>query len=68
MIREKPMFTTLITFDQAFDLVMGLVNYASPKDTHGPVVKTGPTAGRNRSRNQNGRWRKKRNDAGKPRK
>ena len=40
---------------------------ASPKDTHGPVVKTGPTAGQNRSRNQNGQWRKKRSDAGKPR-
>ena len=40
----------------------------SPKDTHGPVVKTGPTAGKNRSRNQNGQWRKKRSDAGKPRK
>lgn len=39
----------------------------SPKDTHGPVVTTGPTAGQNRSRNQNGRWRKKRSDAGKPR-
>lgn len=40
---------------------------ASPKDTHGPVVKTGPTAGKNRSRNQNGQWRRKRNDAGKTR-
>ena len=27
-----------------------------------PRVKTGPTAGQERSRNNNGRWRKKRND------
>lgn len=40
----------------------------SPKDTHGPIVKTGPTSGENRSRNQNGQWRKKRNDSGKKRK
>lgn len=40
---------------------------ASPKETHGPVVKTGPTAGENRSRNQDGSWRKKRSDAGKKR-
>jgi len=39
----------------------------SPKDTKGPVVKTGPTAGQNRSRNTDGTWRKKREDAGKPR-
>ncbi|MGH4140606.1 hypothetical protein [Clostridium sp.] len=39
----------------------------SPKDTNGPVVKTGPTAGQNRSRNGDGEWRKKRDDAGKPR-
>lgn len=39
----------------------------SPKDTKGPVVKTGPTAGENRSRNSDGTWRKKRDDAGKPR-
>lgn len=45
----------------ALDLACSL----SPKDTHGPIVKTGPTAGQNRSRNQNGRWRKKRSDAGK---
>lgn len=36
----------------------------SPRDTHGPIVKTGPTAGQNRSRNQDGTWRKKRSDAG----
>ncbi|MEQ1093370.1 hypothetical protein [Acinetobacter johnsonii] len=39
----------------------------SPKDTKGPVVKTGPTAGQNRTRNDNGEWRKKRSDARKPR-
>lgn len=36
----------------------------SPKNTGGPIVKNGPTAGQNRSRNKNGRWRKKRSDAG----
>lgn len=40
----------------------------APKDTGGPVVKTGPTAGKNRSRNKNGQWRKKRGDSGKPKK
>ena len=44
------------------------IRYASPRDTGGPVVKTGPTAGQNRSRNQDGQWRRKRSDAGKPRK
>lgn len=39
----------------------------SPRDTHGPIVKTGPTAGENRSRTQTGQWRRKRSDAGKPR-
>ncbi len=39
----------------------------SPRDTHGPVVETGPNAGRPRTRNQDGQWRKKRSDAGKPR-
>ncbi|EFU73123.1 hypothetical protein HMPREF9088_2051 [Enterococcus italicus DSM 15952] len=39
----------------------------SPRDTHGPIVKTGPTAGQNRSRNKDGAWRKKRSDAGKKR-
>ena len=38
----------------------------SPKDTHGPIVKTGPTAGQVRSKNQNGQWRAKRSDAGTP--
>lgn len=36
----------------------------SPRYTNGPVVKTGPTAGSNRSRNTDGAWRKKRSDAG----
>lgn len=49
------------------DIALDLASYASPKDTHGPVVKTGPTAGQNRSRNKNGQWRKKRSDAGQPR-
>ena len=40
----------------------------SHKDTNGPVVKTGPTSGQNRSRNSDGAWRAKRSDAGKSRK
>ncbi len=36
----------------------------SPRDTHGPIVKTGPTKGQNRSRNNDGRWRAKRSDSG----
>jgi hypothetical protein len=40
----------------------------SPRDTHGPIVKTGPTKGQNRSRNDNGRWRAKRSDSGSSRK
>ncbi|MBO5020591.1 MAG: hypothetical protein J6D52_07995 [Clostridia bacterium] len=39
----------------------------SPKDTGGPIVKTGPTAGQPRSRNNDGTWHKKRSDSGKPR-
>ncbi|OQA38570.1 MAG: hypothetical protein BWY51_00912 [Parcubacteria group bacterium ADurb.Bin316] len=38
-----------------------------PKDTGGPVVKTGPTAGQNRTRNNDGQWHAKRSDAGKVR-
>jgi len=41
---------------------------SSPKDTGGPVVKTGPTAGQVRSKNKDGQWRAKRSDAGKKRK
>jgi hypothetical protein len=29
-----------------------------------PIVKTGPTAGQERSRNNDGAWRRKRSDAG----
>lgn len=39
----------------------------SPSKTHGPLVKNGPNAGKVRSRNENGQWRKKRSDTGKPR-
>lgn len=39
----------------------------SPKDTHGPIVKSGPTAGEVRSRSKDGKFRRKRSDAGKPR-
>ncbi|MCH5183762.1 MAG: hypothetical protein J1E00_06270 [Oscillospiraceae bacterium] len=39
----------------------------SPRYTGGPIVQTGPTAGQNRSRCKNGRWRKKRSDTGVPR-
>lgn len=39
----------------------------SPRETGGPVVKSGPTAGQNRTRNRDGQWRAKRSDAGKPR-
>lgn len=35
----------------------------SPKNTGGPIVKTGPTKGQNRSKNDNGQWRKKRSDS-----
>ena len=50
-----------------FDSGMHFAKHASPRETGGPVVKTGPTAGQNRSRNKNGRWRKKRSDAGQTR-
>lgn len=39
----------------------------SPQEAGGPVVKTGPTAGDVRSRNKDGRWRKKRSDSGRRR-
>ena len=41
---------------------------ASPSKTGGPVVKSGPTYGQNRSRNSDGTWRKKRSDAGQKKK
>ena len=53
--------------EAVLEIALDLASYASPKDTRGPVVKTGPTAGQNRSRNKNGQWRRKRSDAGKPR-
>lgn len=40
---------------------------ASPNQTGGPIVKTGPTAGQVRSKNKNGQWRRKRSDSGKSR-
>ena len=40
----------------------------SPKETGGPVVKSGPTSGQVRSKNNDGTWRKKRSDTGKPKK
>jgi hypothetical protein len=40
----------------------------APRHTKGPVVKTGPTRGNNRSRTKDGSWRAKRSDAGKSRK
>jgi len=40
----------------------------NPRKNGGPVVKTGPTAGEVRTRKATGEWRKKRSDAGKPRK
>lgn len=40
----------------------------SPRNNNGPLVGSGPTYGKNRSRNSNGIWRRKRSDAGQPRK
>ena len=56
------------TFTSLRSSAQSYIRSASPKDTHGPLIKTGPTAGQNRSRNKDGSWRKKRNDANKPRK
>lgn len=36
----------------------------SPRETGGPVVGSGPTAGRNRTKTKSGQWRRKRSDAG----
>lgn len=62
-------FETFVGIDvfENFESGMHFAKYASPRETGGPVVKTGPTAGQNRSRNKNGRWRKKRSDAGQAR-
>ena len=60
-----------MNYSSLFSQLTTVSRYASqlsPKDTHGPIVKTGPTAGQNRSRNKNGQWRRVRSDAGKPRK
>ena len=57
-----------ITRFDTVDFSNRFICYASPRETHGPVVKTGPTAGQNRSRNKDGTWRKKRSDAGHPKK
>lgn len=51
----------------SLEKALNVASNLSPKDTHGPIVKTGPTAGNNRSRNKDGTWRKQRSDAGKPR-
>ena len=40
----------------------------SPSKTGGPLVKTGPNKDQNRTRNNDGTWRKKRSDTGKKRK
>ena len=39
----------------------------APKFNGGPLVKSGPTRGKVRSRTSCGRWRRKRSDAGKKR-
>lgn len=51
------------------ETVMGIFGGGMPKDKSprangGPLVKSGPTAGQVRSRNNDGTWRKKRSDAG----
>ena len=64
---EIETFNKIMSFED-FDSGFSFTKHASPRETGGPVVKTGPTAGQNRSRNKNGQWRKKRSDAGKSRK
>lgn len=54
-------------FMELADVVLTGICHASPSETGGPIIKTGPTKGKNRSRNKNGRWRKKRSDTGKKR-
>ena len=61
---EFEMFDSISSFDGS----LCYAKHASPRETGGPIVKTGPTAGQNRSRNKNGQWRRKRSDAGKSRK
>ena len=36
----------------------------APQNNGGPLVKTGPTRGENRSRRKDGKWHKKRSDSG----
>lgn len=38
--------------------------FGSKDKKDGPKVKTGPTSGQTRSRNNDGQWRRKRSDAG----
>lgn len=38
------------------------------RKTNGPTIQSGENQGELRSRNKDGSWRKKRSDAGKPRK
>lgn len=40
---------------------------ASPKETGGPLIKTGRRTGETRARRKDGTWTKKRSDAGVPR-
>ena len=61
------MFDSFNGFDTFEDFSSGYICGASPKDTHGPVVKTGPKRRQNRKRNKNGQWRRKRSDTGKTR-
>ena len=37
------------------------------RETGGPLIQTGPRAGQVRTRTKDGRWRRKRSDAGVPR-
>lgn len=54
-------------FDKLFGNNSTSSNTATGNYGKGPIVKTGPTAGQVRSRNNNGQWRAKRSDAGIPR-
>lgn len=36
----------------------------APQNNGGPLIKSGPTYGHNRSRRKDGRWRAKRSDTG----
>jgi len=56
-------FRVKLTYN-AIRIYLEVTIMPSPKNTGGPIVKTGPTAGQTRSRNQDGTWRKKRSDTG----